>query len=233
MSEIAPHAVSAGDPAVIAARTQEDVAVGNEIVRHRLSSRVMHWTVALAFMLTLITGMPIWTPIFSWMAFLVGGLHVCRWLHPWSGAAFFVGMLWMLIHWLASMKLAEVDKKWLSPTAIIKYLNYPETDQQTGKYNGGQKLFFYVVVIDAVLLFATGFVLWWPSFFPQAVREPSIPLHDIAFLLFVVSIIGHVYLGTAAFPGTFGSMMRGTVTRAWARLHHPKWYRDVTGDKRS
>ena len=40
----------------------------------------------------------------------------------------------------------------------------------------------------------------------------------------------NIYLGTAALPGTFGSTTRGTVTKAWARLHHPGWYRDVTGE---
>ena len=232
MSELT--APAEGDPAVVVARTREDVLVGDELVRHRLSSRVMHWTVAVTFMVTLITGMPIWTPIFGWMAALVGGLHVCRWLHPWSGAAFFAGMLWMFFHWIAPMRFTDDDRKWLSPSQIFKYMMYPAgSDQNVGKYNGGQKLFFFVVVLDAILLFATGFFLWWPRFFPAALREWSIPLHDIAFLAFTVSILGHVYLGTVAFPGTFSAMVRGTVMKAWARLHHPKWYRDVTGDKRS
>ena len=25
-------------------------------------------------------------------------------------------------------------------------------------------------------------------------------------------------------------MTRGTVTKAWAKLHHPRWYRETTGD---
>ena len=50
---------------------------------------------------------------------------------------------------------------------------------------------------------------------------------DAAFSLFVAMIIGHVYLGTAAEPGTFRSMVRGTVTKEWAQLHHPRWYGEV------
>jgi formate dehydrogenase subunit gamma len=42
-----------------------------------------------------------------------------------------------------------------------------------------------------------------------------------------VAIVLHIYLGTAAEPGTFRSMTRGTVTRAWARLHHPGLYREL------
>ena len=56
-------------------------------------------------------------------------------------------------------------------------------------------------------------------------------LHDFTFILFAVAIVFHIYLGTAAEPGTFGSMTRGTVTKAWARLHHPKLVQEVTGEK--
>src|SRR5256885_14491537 len=101
------------DSASAIARNSENVVVGDEIVRHRLSSRVMHWSVAVAFMVCLFTGMPIWTPIFSWMAALFGGLHVCRWLHPYAGVAFFVGCLWMAVHWMSQMALGPADKKWL------------------------------------------------------------------------------------------------------------------------
>ena len=69
-----------------------------------------------------------------------------------------------------------------------------------------------------------------PSSFSAALREASWLAHDAAFLIFAVAIIGHIYLGTAALPGTFRSMTRGTVTRAYARLHHPRWYRETTGE---
>jgi formate dehydrogenase subunit gamma len=29
--------------------------------------------------------------------------------------------------------------------------------------------------------------------------------------------------------GAVRAMVRGTVTRAWAKFHHPVWYREVTG----
>jgi len=48
-----------------------------------------------------------------------------------------------------------------------------------------------------------------------------------------LKIIGHIYLGTAAEPDTFRSIIRGTVTKSWARLHHPRWYREVTEQPRS
>ena len=51
----------------------------------------------------------------------------------------------------------------------------------------------------------------------------------IAALVMLVGFIIHVYEGTGAQPGTFQSMMRGTVEKRWAWTHHPAWYRRVTG----
>ena len=53
--------------------------------------------------------------------------------------------------------------------------------------------------------------------------------HDVAALLMLVGFIIHIDEGTAAQPGTFQSMTRGTVTKRWAWTHHPAWYRRITG----
>ena len=220
---------SALDPAIVRARDAEDVVVGDEIVRHRLASRVIHWSVALTFFVAFLTGLPIWTPVFGWMAGLFGGLQVCRWLHPWAGVVFFAASGIMFFHWLKDMMLRPEERDWLGPKTL-RYLRHETTeDEDVGKYNGGQKLFFFAVSLGAVGLLLSGIVLWLPVGFPPVLKEIAILLHEITFILFAVAIVFHIYLGTAAEPGTFGSMVRGTVTRSWARLHHPGWYREVTG----
>lgn len=218
--------------AVVRARQTEDVVVGGEIVRHRLASRVIHWAVALFFFIALFSGLPIWTPVFGWMASLFGGLTVCRWLHPWAGLLFFGSMAVMFVHWLDDMRLEPKDREWLRPGKIAEYMKYEDKDPDVGKYNGGQKLFFFATALGAIGLLLSGVVLWFPLMFPQLFRELSTLLHDVTFILFVVAIVFHVYLGTAAEPGTFHSMVRGTVTRRWARFHHPRWYREVMGEER-
>jgi formate dehydrogenase subunit gamma len=57
----------------------------------------------------------------------------------------------------------------------------------------------------------------------------SYVIHDLAALLLLAGFIIHVYEGTAHQPGTFRSMIEGTVTERWAWTHHPGWYRTVTG----
>ncbi len=221
-----------GDAAMALARTTEDVAVGNEIVRERLSSRLVHWTVALTFFVCLFTGLPIWTPYLGFLASLFGGLHVCRWLHPWSGVAFAAASVLMFVQWVSQMKLTPADRQFITPRGMLRYFQYRNQDADVGKYNGGQKMLFWAAALGALGLLLSGVVMWFPLQFGQPLREASYLLHDVAFSLFFAMIIGHIYLGTAAEPGTFRSMVHGTVTRSWARLHHPRWYREVTNAQR-
>lgn len=217
------------DSAVIAAQDREDIVVGNVIVRHQRASRLIHWTVSVLFFVSLFTGMPIWTPIFGWMAALFGGLSVCRVLHPWAGIVFFLSMAVMFFHWLADMRPGPSEKRW-SPRDAVAYMRYETDESNTGKYNGGQKLFFFAVSLGAVGLLLSGLLMWFPQYFPPVIRQLAYIIHDVTFIAFAVAIVFHIYLGTAAEPGTFGSMIRGTVTREWARLHHGRWYREVTGE---
>jgi formate dehydrogenase subunit gamma len=221
-----------GRRAIITARHRDNLAVDGVIVRHRLATRIIHWSVALTFVVSLISGMPIWTPLFGWMAYLVGGLHTARVIHPYAGVAFFVASAFQFFHWLPDMRLRADERDWLGPRllAYMRWKTEPSPDE--GKYNGGQKVFFFAACLAALGLLLTGIPMWFPLLFPSLLfREICILLHDITFILLGISVVGHIYLGTAAEPGTFRAMTRGTVTRAWARFHHPGWFRQVTGEE--
>jgi formate dehydrogenase subunit gamma len=122
-----------------------------------------------------------------------------------------------------------VDRRFTSN--FLAYMRWETHDEEIGKYNGGQKLLFWLSSLAALGLLATGVVIWWPDLFSARLREVSWVLHDVTFILFLLLIMGHIYLAIAE-PGTFSAMVKGTVSKAWARLHHPAWYRDVTGGKR-
>jgi formate dehydrogenase subunit gamma len=214
------------DTAIVTARSRQDVFVGGEIVRHRRTIRLLHWGVALSFALALVSGMPIWSPIFSWMANLVGGLQAARVIHPFVSIAFVVLAAFQFLMWRSEMRIEERDKEWFGPK-VFKFMRYEDEAIDTGKYNGGQKMFFYAVTVGAVALLITGIPLWFPESFSGGLRLIAVVLHDVTFIFFLIGVILHIYMGTAAEPGTFRAMTLGTVTRSWARLHHPGWFREV------
>ncbi len=216
------------DEGAFIAREKEDVVVAGEIIRHRLSSRIIHWSVANTFLVCLITGLPVWTPVFGWLGNLVGGLSVCRMIHPIAGLAFAVASLAMALQWWSDMRMTPEERGWVGPK-LLEYLRDAANHDRIGKYNGGQKVYFYTTKLAALGLLVSGLVLWYPESFAAWVRVAAVILHDTTFILFAVSLVFHIYLATVAEPGTFNSMTRGTVSKAWARIHHPKWYRDLMG----
>ena len=123
------------------------------------------------------------------------------------------------------------DRRWMKHLHAYVTNADPLEPEYVGFFNAGQKIYFWAIAGSAVLFVVTGVPMWFPRTFAGIPLQFGYLVHDITFILFAMLIIIHVYLGTVAEPGTFVSMTRGTVTRAWARLHHPRWYREVTGEE--
>ena len=103
----------------------------------------------------------------------------------------------------------------------------------TGFFNGGQKLYFWSIALSTLLFVITGILMWFDQIVARWVVAVSYVLHDVAALVMLGGFIIHIYQSTVNAPGTLGSMIDGTVTRAWAWTHHPAWYRKVTGRSES
>ena len=48
----------------------------------------------------------------------------------------------------------------------------------------------------------------------------------LAGISLILLIIGHAYMGFWV-KGSIGGMVTGYVSRAWARSHHERWYRQI------
>ena len=210
------------------ARKQEDVMVNDElIVRHKAGVRLTHWTLAAFFFLATATGFVIYTPYFAGLAGVFGGGAMARFLHPWFSLGFVIGVAFLFGHWHARMMSEPGDQEWRKN--FRAYMRYEAELKDVGKYNAGQKLFFWSVILGASAFLISGIVMWFPTSFHWSLRLLAYWAHEITFIGFVVGVIYHVYMSTAAMPGTLRAMTRGTVTPAWARWHHPRWRREVSG----
>jgi formate dehydrogenase subunit gamma len=91
-------------------------------------------------------------------------------------------------------------------------------------------MYWSMTVVIGVLL-VTGVLMWRPYFAPSipvSVRRASSLIHAILAFIMFVGIGVHIY---AAYwtKGSIRAMTRGTVTRGWARFHHPAWYAKMFG----
>ena len=205
----------------------------NQLRRFTYAERVVHWVVGLSFLLLLFTGLAFSYPSLFWITELVGGGPAARVIHPVAGIVFSVALVFMFFLWVKDMFFGKADVDWIK--AIRAYASHDRANvPPTGKYNAGQKSFFWVQAVLGVVLLLTGIPLWFPGGlgggpFGGGFLATMRFLHYLATLGGGLFLIIHVYLGTIAYPGTLGGMLWGTVSRSWARLHHPHWAKEKTG----
>ena len=198
--------------------------------RFNLLERVVHWVVGVTYVALLLTGLAFAYPPLFWLTAPLGGGAMARVLHPYIGALFGIAMLLMVVLWIRDMFLNRTDVQWMA--AVHHYATHQRDKvPPAGKYNAGQKLFFWVQGVLAIVFVATGVMLWFPEQLAPArtLLSSARLLHYTATLGGGLFLVLHVYLGTVAYPGTARSMIDGKVTRQWARLHHPRWHEEQTG----
>lgn len=197
---------------------------GGQMIRYSFQERTMHTVVAILFVYLLLTGLAFWTPGLYWIAVMLGGGFLSRLLHPWVGVVFFVIVLWMVAIWTRDMRITPADRAWRR--ALRSYArNEDDGVPPAGRFNYGQKLFFWGMLWAAVVLLASGLALWFPAAFSglPGFRELAILLHVLSALVAIGLFIIHVYMGVFVVPGSVDAIVRGTVPREWARHHHRLW----------
>jgi formate dehydrogenase subunit gamma len=195
-----------------------------DLVRYTLFERLLHWVVAIAFIALLLSGLALAYPRMAWLSGLFGGGQTMRAAHPWIGLIFTAGMVLMLVIWGRSMWLDRTDWAWFR--RLGEYTRRGHVTIDNGRWNGGQKGYFWASLVLAIVLLVTGLPLWFPSIADTGIRQLSRLVHNAAFLLIVGGFIIHVLLSAFLFPGTMAGMTSGRVSRAWAAWHHPRWYRE-------
>jgi formate dehydrogenase subunit gamma len=206
------------------------VVRGDELLRHPVYTRVVHWSSAGFFILSLLSGFAIYTPwLYRWLTPLFGGGPMTRLLHPWLSLGFVAIFILQILNWLQPMSWTSDDRRWM--WRIREYVSNADAlePEYVDFFNAGQKVYFWVIVASAVLFLVSGIPMWFPKTFGRPMAAIGYVVHDVAALVMLVGFIVHIYEGTGAQPGTFHSMTRGTVEKRWAWTHHPAWYRRATG----
>jgi formate dehydrogenase subunit gamma len=198
------------------------------IVRYKFGERIVHTFAALSYVYLLLSGLAFWMPALYWLAILLGGGFLSRVLHPWVGIVFTVAVVWMLAIWWRDMMTTDADRRWRQE--IGKYIrNEDDGVPPAGKFNFGQKQFFWIMLWAGIVLLVTGLVLWVPQSMPPPLRPLAVLLHGIASLVTIGAFIVHIYMGLVVVPGGFSAVVRGEVTEEWAWHHHKLWAAKVTG----
>jgi len=202
------------------------IILPGEVVRYNHRERVCHWVNSVTYFFCMLTGLAFYSPYLYWLAAVGGGPASSRFLHPWVGLFFFVAMLWMHALWKLQMLAAPEDKAWKD--GIKNYIeNRDELVPPQGRFNAGQKLFYWVMFYSAIVLLITGVIMWFPELIAGKAHwllTIIIPIHAAAALITIGAFIIHVYMGILLVPGGLKGILYGRVSEEWAAHHHRLWY---------
>ncbi len=201
-----------------------------KLLRYTPLERANHWLAAITFILLALSGLVFFHPAFYPLNQLFGGGVWTRILHPFIGVVMAISFGVMYFNYRQLNLMTPTDWEWLSHVREMvdgDDRNMPEA----GKFNGGQKLLFWLLVACMVLLMLSGIVIWRAYFaflFPAGVIRFASVVHAVAATVIIALIIFHIYAAIWT-RESIDAMLSGLVRRAWAKQHHPAWFREMTG----
>jgi formate dehydrogenase subunit gamma len=199
------------------------------IERYPFHERICHWLSGFTYLYCLATGLAFYSPYLFWLAVMLGGGPTSRFWHPIVGLVFFGASMWMHHIWQDDVSIGPADREWLDK-AKYYVQNEDANVPPQGKFNAGQKLYYWAMFYGVFLLLLSGAFMWFPEYVPRAVRPWMIIVHEGAALITIGAFIIHVYMSVFTVPGSVDAMVHGFVSKNWARTHHRLWFHQKTGE---
>jgi len=231
----------------------EHGASGELIERFKPIERFGHWLLAGSFILLALSGLnllygrDLLIPIMgkeNFAALTLAG----KWVHNNVAWAFMLALVLVFVMWVFHNLPTMTDIKWIMKGGGL----FSEgVHPPSRKFNAGQKLIFWSVILLGASVSLSGVSLLFPYDLPLFAKTFAIlndmgvaaiwgstlpteltPLeemqyaqiwHTIVALAMIVIIIAHIYIGSMGMEGAFDAMGSGMVDRNWAKEHHNLW----------
>ncbi|MEL6619909.1 MAG: formate dehydrogenase subunit gamma [Pseudomonadota bacterium] len=230
---------------------------GRRIERFKAVERFGHWLLAGSFILLGITGLislfgrKVLIPAFGHDAFSTIAV-ASKWVHNNVSWAFMIALVMIFVMWVIHNLPDRTDINWLLKGGGIFTKGHPPAK----KFNAGQKLIFWSVIVFGTSISVTGLALLFPfeinmfaatfaklnSFgisgalglgelptvlAPHEEMQLAQLWHAIVSFVLMAIILAHIYIGSVGMEGAYDAMGSGQVEEQWAREHHSLWVDEV------
>ncbi len=223
--------------------------------------RFGHWLLAISFVLLALTGL--WllfgrTVLIEWVGadLYAQVASAGKWVHNNVAWAFIAGLILIFFQWVLQNIPNRYDLVWLLKGGgiFVKGVHPPSK-----KFNAGQKIIFWSVILLGASVSMTGISLLFPFEFsmfgptfakinelaPLIGQETNLPTelqlhqemqyaqlwHTIVAFGMMVIILAHIYIGSIGMQGAFSAMGSGKVDKNWAMEHHDLWVAKVEAEE--
>ncbi len=230
---------------------------GRNIIRFAAFERFCHWVMGVSFILLGLTGIYLIAGrkfLLPWMGHeaYASIAEAGKWVHNNISWAFMISLVFVFIMWVKHNIPDRGDIKWMAKAGGLfsKGVHPPAK-----KFNAGQKIVFWSVIILGFSISLSGVALLFPFEVPvfaktfQVLNMTGLPnlimgaplpevlspyeemqlsqlWHGIVAFVFIGIIIAHIYLGSVGMEGALETMATGEVDEQWAKEHHSIWYEE-------
>lgn len=238
--------------------TIDGTKTGRTIQRFASIERFAHWLLAGSFIVLGITGLVslfgrlYLIPVFGKDSFAVLA-GASKWVHNNISWAFMLAILMILVLWIKENIPNKTDLKWIAVGGgIFKKGVHPPAK----KFNAGQKVIFWSVILLGGSISISGLSLLFPFEMPMfaktfaVLNSTGVPemlgfgilpeqlapheemqyaqlWHSIVAFVMMAIILAHIYIGSVGMEGAYDAMGSGQVEEQWAREHHSLWVDEV------
>jgi formate dehydrogenase subunit gamma len=192
----------------------------------------------ITFVVLFLTGLVLFIPQLGFLA----QDSITRVIHRIAAVIFIIApLIYIPLNWKSTaqgLKLAftwgSADMGWLKAAPKFYFLNDESDMPPQGSMNTGQKMWWFLVIVFGIVFVVTGLIMW----FFKTTASPELLqwmvfLHDIAFIVTGAMLFVHIYLGVfhPLMTESWSSIVSGKVSAEYAKLHHRKWYEEISKGK--
>lgn len=199
-----------------------------KIQRFNNFQRLVHWITAILFVGLAITGMFLWfgRELMPYIGPELGGslMIVMKKIHDFSSPVFAISLIVLILTFLKGNFPHWRDIIW-----IVKGGGLLKWHAPAGRYNAGEKIWYWAAVIGGGFLVVSGAFMLFPNLIGESRNNITYFhwVHGIAAIAMIGGAMGHIYMGTIAMEGAFECMSTGYADANWAKEHHDVWYEEM------
>lgn len=207
---------------------------GRTLVRFNAFERFVHWMTAACFIVLALSGLNITfgkvllLPLMGPDVF-AGWSQWGKYAHNYLSFPFTIGVVMIFLIWIGGNIPNRVDIEWLKRGGGI----IGEDHAPAYRFNGGQKMIYWIVVIGGTAAAISGYILMFPFYGGLTISDMQTAqiVHGTVAMLFIAAMLAHIYIGTIGMEGAFEAMGTGEVDLNWAKQHHSLWLEEESAGK--
>lgn len=190
---------------------------GEQVLFFSTYNRVVHLIAAISFTLLVVTGLLI---IFG--SYFGGGafIRISRYVHLLSALVFVIPGILMFFMWIKDMLPQAHDIKWMF--ILGGYLSKEKKPVPAGKFNAGQKMYFWSATLGGAIMAYSGYLIWGFGASLDTIRLFTI-IHNVLGMVVVAFYLTHVYMSVFAIAGSLESIKTGYKPKHEVDILHSRY----------